>query len=287
MADRSGRSAPADRREARGTPAGQLGGPWPTAITRVAPNSILVRGYPVDEMIGRLGFSEGIYLILRGELPSPTIGRLFSAILLSSIDHGVTPPSTLAARNTATAGAPLASCIAAGVLASGTHRGEDIESSMRFLENGLRRHAGGQRMEDVARGLVLESLEAGHPPSGFGHRLHTRDPRAIRLVQMAIELELDGGHVALALAVERALAARPDAAHTPMALNVHGAIAAVASDLGFPPELGNALFIIARVPGLVAHVYEEGQRQPRMRQIDPKDHHYDGPPTRRLPETRK
>lgn len=287
MAQKPERPAQAERRHGNGVAAPHTGGQWPTAITRVAPNSINVRGYPVDEMIGRLGFSEAIYLILRGELPSPTIGRMFSAILLSSIDHGVTPPSTLAARQTATAGAPLASCVAAGVLASGTHHGEDIESGMRFLEDGLRRIASGERLEEVARALVLESLEAGHPPSGFGHRLHSRDPRAIRLIQMAIELELDGEHVALALAIERALASRPSAGQAPIALNVHGAIAAVASDLGFPPELGNALFIISRVPGLVAHVWEERLRQPRMRQIDPRDHHYDGPPTRRLPETRK
>jgi citrate synthase len=68
---------------------------------------------------------------------------------------------------------------------------------------------------------------------------------------------------------------------------VDGAIAAVCGDLGFDPSLGNALFMIARVPGLVAHAHEEQQRERPMRQIDPKDHVYDGPPERRLPETRK
>ena len=32
-------------------------------------------------------------------------------------------------------------------------------------------------------------------PPGFGHRFHTRDPRAGRLFQMALELELEGEHV--------------------------------------------------------------------------------------------
>jgi len=70
-------------------------------------------------------------------------------------------------------------------------------------------------------------------------------------------------------------------------LNVNGAIAAVCGDLGFDSELGNAMFMIARVPGLIAHAHEERLRQAPMRQIDPKDHQYDGPPARRLPETRK
>ena len=75
---------------------------WHSALTDIAPNKILVRGYPLDEMMGRLGFAEAVYLLLMGELPTPAIGRMLNAVLVSSIDHGVTPPSTLAARNVAT-----------------------------------------------------------------------------------------------------------------------------------------------------------------------------------------
>ena len=78
---------------------------WQTALTAIAPNKILIRGYPLDEMMGRLSFAEAVYLLLMGELPTPAIGRMFNAILVSSLDHGVTPPSTLAARNVATSGA--------------------------------------------------------------------------------------------------------------------------------------------------------------------------------------
>src|SRR5262245_56091809 len=110
---------------------------WPTALTSIAPNSILIRGYAVDEMMGRLSFADAVYLLLMGELPPPTIGRMLNAILVSSLDHGVTPPSTLAARNVATSGAPLKDCVAAGMLAFGPHHGGDIETCMRFLDGGL------------------------------------------------------------------------------------------------------------------------------------------------------
>ncbi len=92
---------------------------WRTALTGIEPNKILVRGYPLDELMGRLTFGEAIYLLLMGECPTPGIGRLMEAMLVSFIDHGATPPSTLAARNTATAGAPLRACVAAGVLGFG------------------------------------------------------------------------------------------------------------------------------------------------------------------------
>ena len=58
-------------------------------------------------------------------------------------------------------------------------------------------------------------------------------------------------------------------------------------DLGFAYELGNAIFLISRLPGLIAHAHEERTRQAPMRQIDPKDHDYDGSRERRLPEGRK
>ena len=101
---------------------------WRTALTCIEPNKILVRGFPLDEMMGRLTFGEAIYLLLMGEVPSPGIGSLMEAMLVSFIDHGATPPSTLAARNTATTGAPLRACVAAGVLGFGRYHGGDIES---------------------------------------------------------------------------------------------------------------------------------------------------------------
>ena len=106
-----------------------------------------MRGYPLDEMMGRLGFAEAVYLLLMGELPTPAIGRMLNAVLVSSVDHGVTPPSTLAARNVATSGAPLKDCVAAGILAFGPHHGGDIESCMRFLDGGLSLDA--RRQDDL------------------------------------------------------------------------------------------------------------------------------------------
>lgn len=260
---------------------------WQTSLTAIEPNKIQVRGYPLDEMMGRVGFAEAVYLLLMGELPTPTIGQMLNAVLVSSIDHGVTPPSTLAARNVATSGAPLKDCIAAGILAFGPHHGGDIESCMRFLDRGLTVARGGQTMQQAAETIVEEYVAAREVPPGFGHRYHTRDPRAARLFQMALELEVEGEHVRLIRAAERALAAHKDAFDRPLPVNVDGAIAAICADLGFAYELGNALFLISRLPGLIAHAHEERTRQAPMRQIDPKDHDYDGARDRRLPEGRK
>jgi citrate synthase len=260
---------------------------WSTALTSIASNKILLRGYPLDELMGRLSFAEAVYLLLMGEVPTPAIGHMLNAVLVSSVDHGVTPPSTLAARNVATSGAPLKDSVAAGVLAFGPHHGGDIESCMRFLDAGLTLVRGGQALQDAAETIVEDCVRQQQVPPGFGHRFHTRDPRAARLFQMALELEVEGEHVRLIRAAERALDARQDRFGRPLPVNVDGAIAAICADLGFAYELGNAVFLISRLPGLIAHAHEERTRQAPMRQIDPKDHRYDGSPERRLPERRK
>jgi citrate synthase len=258
---------------------------WSTSLTCIEPNKILMRGYPLDEVMGRLTFGEAIYTLLMGEVPPPAIGSLMEAILVSFIDHGVTPPSTLAARNTATTGAPLRACVAAGVLGFGRHHGGDIERCMQFIDQGLELTRKGVSYRDAALDIVARFEGAGEPIPGFGHRFHTRDPRAARLFQMALELEMEGAHIQMIRAVEMVMADRTDGSTLPV--NIDGAIAAVCGDMGIPQEIANALFIISRVPGIAAQAQEERDRQQPMRQIDPKDHIYDGPSERRLPERRK
>ncbi len=283
MADHNPAPPGPDRRAQPRTPTDR----WQTSITSIAPNQILIRGFPVDELMGRLSFADAVYLLLMGELPTPAIGRMLNAILVSTLDHGVTPPSTLAARNVATSGAPLKDCVAAGILAFGPHHGGDIESCMRFLDVGLNRVRGGMSLQQAAEAMVDDCLKDHQTPPGFGHRFHQRDPRAARLFQLALELELEGEHVRMLRAAERALEAREKELGRPLPVNVDGAIAAISADLGFAYELGNAVFLISRLPGLIAHAHEERSRQSPMRQIDPKDHVFDGARERRLPEGRK
>ena len=259
---------------------------WRTALTCIEPNKILVRGYPLDELMGRLTFGETIYLLLMGETPSPAIASLMEAVLVSFIDHGATPPSTLAARNIATTGASLRACVAGGLLGFGQYHGGDIESCMHFLDAGLARVRAGATYHDAAAAILDESNEGGEGLPGFGHRFHTRDPRAARLFQMALELEMEGEHIQMIRAVETVIIEQ-DTTGAPLPVNIDGAIAAVCGDIGIPPAVANALFLISRVPGIAAQAREEFERHPPMRQIDPKDHVYDGPSQRRLPERRK
>src|SRR5438876_1469489 len=89
---------------------------WNTDITLVVLNIVAVRGYDIAELMGRVSFGAAVYLILTGELPSPAVARLMDAILVSSIDHGATPPGVSAARTVASSGASLSASVAAGIM---------------------------------------------------------------------------------------------------------------------------------------------------------------------------
>lgn len=253
---------------------------WKTAITEVKPNKVCLRGYPIDQLMGKISFAQAIYLVLKGEFPSPEVGRLVDAIFVSSVDHGASPPSVLAARTVASTGAELNSAIAAGVTAISRFHGGAIEEGMiLFLDIAGRIAKKKASEEEAAREVLQEMIEKGKRASGFGHRIHNQDPRTEKLFSLAEQLGLAGKFVRIARAVEKLL---EELIGKRLPINVDGAIAALLCELDIPPDIGNAFFIIARVPGLVAHIHEERTRMRPMRKIDPQDFEYDGPAERKV-----
>ena len=250
---------------------------WPTAITSIQPNEVRVRGYDIAELMGSASVGSGVYLILMGELPSREVGRLMDAILVSSIDHGATPPSALAARTVASTGQSLSASVAAGIMSINRHHGGAIENCARQLGAIIARSEADKTDLPAAAAAELADMKARtQRMSGFGHRIHDNDPRTAALFKLADEAGASGKHVAAARAVEAVFRDQGKA----LPINVDGAIGAVLADLGFPYEVMNGLFMIARVPGLVAHVVEEQSRMKPMRKIDPVNHTYDGPEPR-------
>ena len=253
---------------------------WKTAITKIEPNKITVHGYKIDELMGRVSFSQMIYLLLKGELPGEKIGKVIEAIIVSSVDHGITPPSCIGVINSASTGAPVNAALAAGILCINQFHGGAIENCMKILhEADLMIKVNNLTMDEACEKLLKTYKDKKKRLEGFGHRVHTNDPRTKKLFEIAKECGISGRFIEILKTLERKI---DSSSGKKLPINVDGAIAGLLCEMDFKPDIANAFFIIARIPGLLAHIQEEKSRYKPMRKIDYNDYEYDGKPERRL-----
>ena len=242
---------------------------WKTSIAGIVDGETIIHGYKVTDLIDKVNFTDAIWLELKGELPTENQRAMLDSILISTIDNGMGPPSITNARNSASAGNSMQASVAAGILGIGEHHGGAIEECARLLQIGL-----------SAEKLVEKVISSGDRIPGFGHKIYKdEDPRATQVFAKAKSLGFFGEHSELAKAVEAELEKRKG---KKIVINVDGAIAAVVSDMGFDYRLGKGFFIIGRVVGLIAHIFEEIVREKPFRRISEEEIEYDGTVARKL-----
>lgn len=242
--------------------------PYRTSITTHVGGKPHVYGYDLTKLAGNSSFARTIYLILKGEMPDKNSEKMLDAMLSIAIDHGIEPASVVAARNVYSGGSPVQAAVAAGILAFGEFHGGAIEQAMENFKK--------YQPLSVKR-LIEDFAKSGQRVSGFGHRLYTVDPRTVRLLEIARDLGFYGKYVKFALSVEEELS--KGAKKLP--LNIDGIFAALLLEMGFTSKVGKGVFIIARTPGLLAHVVEEALREKPVRRLTERDVEYDGPRPRK------
>ena len=188
---------------------------------------------------------------------------------MSFCDHGVTPPSTQTARLIASSGSPLNSAVAGALLSFGHKHAGAIEKTMELYQSKISTarliddpDIDNKQIASLAIEVYKDYVLKGKKVPGFGHRYHSTDPRADKLIEMAIKEGFIGPHLKLALAIQDLVFEKKN-----IKLNVDGANAAILSDLGFDPELGLGVFIIGRVPGIITHIHEERMDEEEFRRF--------------------
>lgn len=253
---------------------------WSTGISDIEPGAIRLRGYPVEELIDGAGFAQTIWLMVRGELPTPEQAALLERTLVAAVDHGPQAPSIAAARMAASCGLDLNNAMATGVNLLGDVHGGAGQQCMQVLAELKSRIDTGTSPADAAAALVASFKARKAYVPGFGHRFHPRDPRRAPLMdalsRAADEGVVEGGHLAAAVALEAAL--------DPVPMNVDGATATIYCELGFAPELGRGLFVLSRSVGILAHAWEQHNENVRIKGPIPRDliPTYTGPEPRSL-----
>jgi citrate synthase len=231
---------------------------WSTAVSRIEPNVIELRGRPIQDLIGTTSFVGMIWLMLRGDRATPDQERLLEAALVASVDHGPHAPSIAVARIAATCGVGLNNAVATGVNLLGDVHGGAGEQCMALLADVTRRRDEGTDLDAAAAAVVDQWRARAKYLPGFGHRFHSVDPRRDPLlgqVERAVaDGVVDGSYLRAATAVERVLARGRS---RPVPINIDGCTAVVYAELGFPPPLARGLFVLSRSVGILAHAWEE------------------------------
>ena len=230
---------------------------WSTA------DAIGVHGYDLcNDLMGEVNFGDMAFLSVSGRLPSANESRLFNAILVTLVEHGIVP-STLAARMTYT-GAPEAmqAAVAAGLLGLGSVFVGSTEGAAKMLAAALPQGSGAAALPELAQTIVQSHRAQKRFVPGLGHPIHKPlDPRTLRLFAIAEQTGFNGRYVALMQQVSDAAGV---AYGKPLPINATGAIGALCCELGLTWKVANGLGVMARAVGLVGHVLEEEQQPMAM-----------------------
>ena len=242
---------------------------WQTSICRVVSKDdreeIHVRGFDLNDLIGDLGFAGMMFLLIKGEKPTPAQARVLDALLVASMEHGIAPPSMIP-RCFASYGTTIQQAIGGGIMAFGERMGSLGEKMASMMVETL---AGSTGSDDDLAARAKETVERfrhrGERVPGFGIPLHDRDPRADRVLEIAKEQGVFGLYCRFAMALEAALAEARDGHAVP--LNIDGLGACITLDLGLPWQATQMTLLTPRSVSMGVHYLEEREQDSTWRHI--------------------
>ncbi|MCK6563706.1 MAG: hypothetical protein HUU14_09280 [Dehalococcoidia bacterium] len=257
---------------------------WRTAISRATSGEILVRGYPIEEIIEKLTSTEAHWLLLQGELPTPQQADIFDVLLRSGMDQQFISSAASATRFAASASRNPVSAVAAGMLATGVVTGSPRPAMEMLYAAAESMTARGTDLATTAQAVVAGYRSRKEPVPGLGHPTHRGgiEPRA-EAVRKAVAARGGWGlHCQLLEAIHAAL---EEALERTVTVNLAGMIAAVYCDLDFDPLVAEGVSVLEYGWALIAHAVEEIRDGVPLRIIpDALGTVYTGPAERHIPD---
>ncbi|MFW7341852.1 citryl-CoA lyase [Pollutimonas sp. H1-120] len=215
----------------------------------------------VNDLIGERTFTDVMFTQIMGRRPRPVDLRIIDAVLITLMEHGLTPSAIATRLIYMSAPENLQGAVSAGILAVGSQFVGTMENCSGLLAHLLKSND----LEQAALELAQQYKTNKQHLPGFGHHLHKPDdPRSIKLIELAQkETELPQDHVNALLALSKAV----DSVYGKhITINATGAVAALLGEIGIPTQLMRGFAVISRAAGLVSHIAEE-QRVPTGRFI--------------------
>ena len=213
--------------------------------------SLRCHGYDLIELAEKRSFTDVLYLLFRGELPSKEQSQILQTLMIGLSSPGPRHPATRAAMNTGIGKTDPLHILPISLMTLGGTVSDAgvIEEAIRFLRKQRRADP-----ETVATGLLAESSRPEQEDwilaPGFGSLYGEVDPFCNKLANTL--LELPGAGQALQWSSEFAASLKGQNLGWLRA----GVAAAVFSDLGFHPRTGGGLYQLLNAPGLLAQGLE-------------------------------
>ncbi len=230
---------------------------WSTA------DRIVVQGMDLTKLLGKINLGDMAFLELTGQLPTAQQSALFNAMLVTLVEHGLTPQTIVARLVYLAAPEALQAAIAAGLCGVGSVFAGGSEGAAKMLQEWLPQDPQAD-LAAVARNVVADFRSRRVVISGIGHTRHKGgDPRVPALFEIAAANQLRGRYVTLL----ELISAEAERVHNrALPVNAPGAIGALCCELGFDWKLARGIAVIGRAVGLLGHLAEE-IRNPIAREI--------------------
>ena len=210
--------------------------PYHTDIAWSSSDSITVFGRSLpDEILGHLSFGDMAFLELTARVPTQNESRMFNAMLVTLVEHGLTP-STMVARLTYL-GAPEAmqAAVAAGLSGLGSVFVGSVEGSAKMLSEAMPTPGASVDQDAIARSIVEKFAETKAIIPGIG---------------------FDGPYVSL---IQKVAAEAGRARKRDLPTNATGMLGALCCEMGFDWKICRGLGVMARAVGIVGHILEESR----------------------------
>jgi citrate synthase len=212
------------------------------------PTASYCHGYNFYEnLMGKHSWEELLFLHLRGELPNCKERNIFTILFSSVMNPGPRHVQNRAAMSAAIGGCPPGGSLMAGMGCSQGDKegGGAVEATMRMLSH-LSEHS---LPADVLS--MKEQWGGGFQIPGFGLLYGQKDDHAPQIIRLIKKYGYPLDHLALFQSLEPVIREE-----TQQHMKSYGVFSAALLDLGFTPQQGHGLYMIASSAGMLTHLCE-------------------------------
>lgn len=265
-----------------------------TAIAYKTEEKTVMRGYDLSELAeAGYSFYDALYILYQGRIPTSEEEKMLKYEMGEFMEHSMSPSAASAI--SVIAGRPnLPTAVAASVMTFGGVHGPGAAHGYmmnKYLESGRQK---GMTIEEIAKNLVDDYMDAGEPVMGMGQPQHRDgDPRAEPTHLKQEELEIDGIYLELQRAVEKYFhERRAREGRSYVGVNVVGAANTALMDIGFSPNAGWCIGSVSRGYSCAAHAiynmkrgraWAASRNEPMVQMLDLSMIKYIGPEDREVP----